>query len=83
MDESLGTDICQALDRPVVDLSEPILSVKSCPLFSAAHAQSGFVYWWGVMPFYLRKRMLEKAKAKAKKHVTFDSSEITIGAQVS
>uniref|UniRef100_A0A8C1SPP6 E3 ubiquitin-protein ligase UBR5 n=1 Tax=Cyprinus carpio TaxID=7962 RepID=A0A8C1SPP6_CYPCA len=45
---------------------ERIISLHCCALYTCAQLESS-LYWWGVVPFSQRKKMLEKARAKNKK----------------
>lgn len=62
---------------------EKIISLHVCSLYSCVRVESGEVYWWGVPPFSLRKKMLDKLKLKNKKQKNSSSSnEIQAGSQV-
>ncbi|XP_043921583.1 E3 ubiquitin-protein ligase UBR5 [Protopterus annectens] len=62
-----------------------ITSLHCCALYTCARLENS-LYWWGVVPFSQRKKMLEKARAKSKKpkSSTGISSmpNITVGTQV-
>ncbi|ELW68413.1 E3 ubiquitin-protein ligase UBR5 [Tupaia chinensis] len=45
---------------------ERIVSLHCCALYTCAQLENN-LYWWGVVPFSQRKKMLEKARAKNKK----------------
>ncbi|KAJ8394592.1 hypothetical protein AAFF_G00043950 [Aldrovandia affinis] len=64
---------------------ERVLSLHCCALYTCAQLESG-LYWWGVVPFSLRKKMLEKARAKNKKPKSSAGissiPNITVGTQV-
>uniref|UniRef100_A0A3B3RV32 Ubiquitin protein ligase E3 component n-recognin 5 n=1 Tax=Paramormyrops kingsleyae TaxID=1676925 RepID=A0A3B3RV32_9TELE len=66
-------------------LGERVISLHCCALYTCAQLES-CLYWWGVVPFNQRKKMLEKARAKNKKpkSSTGISSipNITVGTQV-
>nr|XP_039264604.1 E3 ubiquitin-protein ligase UBR5-like isoform X3 [Styela clava] len=59
-----------------------------CSLYSALFTSSGEVYWWGVLPFHLRKHILSHAQAKLKKTLASGKSkdskknEVTVGSMV-
>lgn len=44
---------------------ERIVSLHGCALYTCAQLENS-LYWWGVVPFSQRKKMLEKARAKIK-----------------
>ena len=46
--------------------SDKIVSLHTCVLFTAVRLESGSIYWWGVLPFAQRKRLLEKYTNKKK-----------------
>uniref|UniRef100_A0A8C7TF57 E3 ubiquitin-protein ligase UBR5 n=1 Tax=Oncorhynchus mykiss TaxID=8022 RepID=A0A8C7TF57_ONCMY len=64
---------------------ERILSLHCCALYTCAQLESS-LYWWGVVPFSQRKKMLEKARAKNKKPKSSAGissiPNITVGTQV-
>ncbi|KAJ8353856.1 hypothetical protein SKAU_G00214230 [Synaphobranchus kaupii] len=64
---------------------ERVVSLHCCALYTCAQLESG-LYWWGVVPFSLRKKMLEKARAKNKKPKSSAGissiPNITVGTQV-
>ncbi|XP_064596947.1 E3 ubiquitin-protein ligase UBR5-like isoform X2 [Liolophura sinensis] len=63
--------------------SERILSLHVCSLFTCARLESGALYWWGVMPFGQRKKLLEKSRCKKKKGKESGShGDITAGTVV-
>ncbi|CAJ0945378.1 unnamed protein product [Ranitomeya imitator] len=45
---------------------EKIVSLHCCALYTCAQLENN-LYWWGVVPFSQRKKMLEKARAKKQK----------------
>ncbi|XP_048881123.1 E3 ubiquitin-protein ligase UBR5-like isoform X6 [Brienomyrus brachyistius] len=45
---------------------ERILSLHCCALYTCAQLEHS-LFWWGVVPFSQRKKMLEKARAKNRK----------------
>uniref|UniRef100_A0A8C9R671 E3 ubiquitin-protein ligase UBR5 n=1 Tax=Scleropages formosus TaxID=113540 RepID=A0A8C9R671_SCLFO len=64
---------------------ERVASLHCCALYTCAQLES-CLYWWGVVPFNQRKKMLEKARAKTKKPKSSAGissiPNITVGTQV-
>ncbi|XP_057195669.1 E3 ubiquitin-protein ligase UBR5 [Triplophysa rosa] len=64
---------------------ERIVSLHCCALYTCAQLENS-LYWWGVVPFSQRKKMLEKARAKNKKPKSSAGMSsipnITVGTQV-
>ncbi|XP_066547011.1 E3 ubiquitin-protein ligase UBR5 isoform X4 [Amia ocellicauda] len=64
---------------------ERIVSLHCCALYTCAQLENS-LYWWGVVPFSQRKKMLEKARAKNKKPKSSagisSMPNITVGTQV-
>uniref|UniRef100_A0A8C2LDK8 E3 ubiquitin-protein ligase UBR5 n=1 Tax=Cricetulus griseus TaxID=10029 RepID=A0A8C2LDK8_CRIGR len=64
---------------------ERIVSLHCCSLYTCAQLENN-LYWWGVVPFSQRKKMLEKARAKNKKPKSSaglsSMPNITVGTQV-
>ncbi|XP_053571897.1 E3 ubiquitin-protein ligase UBR5 [Bombina bombina] len=64
---------------------EKIVSLHCCALYTCAQLENN-LYWWGVVPFSQRKKMLEKARAKNKKPKSnagiSSLPNITVGTQV-
>uniref|UniRef100_A0A671M338 E3 ubiquitin-protein ligase UBR5 n=1 Tax=Sinocyclocheilus anshuiensis TaxID=1608454 RepID=A0A671M338_9TELE len=64
---------------------ERIISLHCCALYTCTQLESS-LYWWGVVPFSQRKKMLEKARAKNKKPKSSAGissiPNITVGTQV-
>ncbi|XP_058868618.1 E3 ubiquitin-protein ligase UBR5 isoform X1 [Acipenser ruthenus] len=64
---------------------ERIVSLHCCALYTCAQLEN-CLYWWGVVPFSQRKKMLEKARAKNKKPKSSagisSMPNITVGTQV-
>ncbi|XP_073780761.1 E3 ubiquitin-protein ligase UBR5 isoform X29 [Danio rerio] len=64
---------------------ERIVSLHCCALYTCAQLENS-LYWWGVVPFSQRKKMLEKARAKNKKPKSSAGissiPNITVGTQV-
>uniref|UniRef100_F7AHP3 Zinc finger protein n=1 Tax=Ciona intestinalis TaxID=7719 RepID=F7AHP3_CIOIN len=42
--------------------NEKVKSLCICPLYSAVLTEAGRVYWWGILPFSQRKKLLEKSQ---------------------
>ncbi|XP_033727140.1 E3 ubiquitin-protein ligase UBR5-like isoform X1 [Pecten maximus] len=47
--------------------TDKIVSLHTCSLYTCARLESGALYWWGVMPFAQRKKLVERTKSKKKK----------------
>lgn len=47
--------------------TDKIVSLHTCSLYTCARLESSALYWWGIMPFGQRKKMLEKTKKKKSK----------------
>ncbi|XP_063307259.1 E3 ubiquitin-protein ligase UBR5 isoform X4 [Pelobates fuscus] len=64
---------------------DKIVSLHCCALYTCAQLENN-LYWWGVVPFSQRKKMLEKARAKNKKPKSSGGissmPNITVGTQV-
>ncbi|KAK6491509.1 E3 ubiquitin-protein ligase UBR5 isoform X6 [Huso huso] len=64
---------------------ERIVSLHCCAFYTCAQLEN-CLYWWGVVPFSQRKKMLEKARAKNKKPKSSagisSMPNITVGTQV-
>ncbi|KAK7885986.1 hypothetical protein WMY93_025607 [Mugilogobius chulae] len=64
---------------------ERMMSLHCCALYTCAQLENS-LYWWGVVPFSQRKKMLEKARAKNKKPKSSAGissiPNITVGTQV-
>ncbi|XP_052085872.1 E3 ubiquitin-protein ligase UBR5-like isoform X2 [Mytilus californianus] len=69
-------------------LTDKIVSLHTCSLYTCARLESGGLYWWGVMPFGQRKKMVERTRTKKKKSKdtssfsTFSSSDVMTGSLV-
>ncbi|KAK6960404.1 E3 ubiquitin-protein ligase UBR5 [Biomphalaria glabrata] len=63
--------------------SDSIVSLHTCSLYTCARLESGALYWWGVMPFAQRKKLVERSSKKKKaKESSAAASEIVAGATV-
>ncbi|XP_052003606.1 E3 ubiquitin-protein ligase UBR5 isoform X6 [Xyrauchen texanus] len=88
MDETLST-VAAKLEHGAQTFpelqGERIVSLHCCALYTCAQLESS-LYWWGVVPFSQRKKMLEKARAKNKKPKSSAGissiPNITVGTQV-
>uniref|UniRef100_H2Y8U7 UBR-type domain-containing protein n=1 Tax=Ciona savignyi TaxID=51511 RepID=H2Y8U7_CIOSA len=83
MDESVSNHT-RSLESPR-SLSESLRSEKVklltvCPLYSAVLTETGRVFWWGILPFNQRKKLLEKSQNTLLQ--TAEKTEITVGSQV-
>ena len=72
MDESLS-HVCAKLEQSATaypDLfgggGDKILSLHTCVLFTAVRTESGNIFWWGILPFQQRKKLIEKYTNKKK-----------------
>jgi E3 ubiquitin-protein ligase EDD1 len=64
---------------------EKILSLHVSSLLSCIKLDSGAIYWWGIAPYFHRKKIWEKIRAKTKKQrqtSNTSSCDIVTGAQV-
>ncbi|KAJ8321996.1 hypothetical protein KUTeg_000467 [Tegillarca granosa] len=70
IDETLNT-VATKLEHPAQTFPEfqtdKIVSLHTCSLYTCARLESGALYWWGVMPFAQRKKLVEKTKKKKSK----------------
>ena len=94
MDESVS-HVCSKLEHGATSFSnefqqnDRIASLHTCVLYTAVRLEnSGHVYWWGILPFNQRKRLLDKyankkrvdkyssssGKSSSKKHRTTSHS---------
>ena len=68
-DESVSHVTCK-LEHPATLYPEfqndKIISLHTCVLYTAVRLESGAIYWWGVLPFAQRKKLLEKHTNKKK-----------------
>ncbi|XP_076437649.1 E3 ubiquitin-protein ligase UBR5-like [Babylonia areolata] len=88
LDETLSS-VSSKLEHPAQLFAEfqtdRIAALHVCPLYTCAQLESGALYWWGVMPFSQRKKLLEKTRSRKKKtkETTANvSSEIVAGSTV-
>jgi hypothetical protein len=82
VDSVCGSKIFDAFFDPLLDIpdGESVEKLHVCPLYVAIQTTNNYLYWRGVYPFNERRKLFERSKSKMKKHVTFDTSEITPGA---
>ena len=87
LDETVDISYTIKLQTPAVNLFDPAvdsvqqLSVSN--LFSVAKLASGNIYWWGIMPYEHRVKLIDKYQSKANKLKHSQTSEITVGSYVS
>ncbi|KAL8591738.1 hypothetical protein ACOMHN_032280 [Nucella lapillus] len=88
LDESLCS-VSSRLEHPAQLFAEfqtdRVAELHVCPLYTCALLDSGALYWWGVMPFAQRKKLLEKTrsrKKKTKESTATVNSEIVAGSTV-
>lgn len=83
MDESLNA-VSSKLEQPATQFSEfssdSVASLHVCSLYTCARLQSGALYWWGVMPFAQRKKLVERSNKKKRAKETSASSGPSGGA---
>uniref|UniRef100_A0A0K2U4A3 E3 ubiquitin-protein ligase UBR5 n=1 Tax=Lepeophtheirus salmonis TaxID=72036 RepID=A0A0K2U4A3_LEPSM len=67
MDESVA-HVCSKLEQPAYYHSEfhneKIISLHTCILYTVVRMESGALYWWGILPFNQRKKLLDKYSNK-------------------
>ncbi|XP_059176788.1 E3 ubiquitin-protein ligase UBR5-like isoform X3 [Physella acuta] len=85
LDESLNS-VSAKLEHSAQQFSEfqsdGVVSLHTCNLYTCARLVSGALYWWGVMPFAQRKKLVERSSKKKKAKETSTASEIVAGATV-
>ncbi|XP_077989768.1 E3 ubiquitin-protein ligase UBR5-like [Glandiceps talaboti] len=88
VDESLSV-IAPKLEQPAQLFPEfqtdKIVALYNCSLYTCARLESGALYWWGVLPFIQRKKLLEKSRNKAnlrKPKLVNQKAHIVAGTQV-
>lgn len=85
VDETLSS-IASKLEHATQGFSEfsgdKVVAIHTCSLYTCAQMSSGALYWWGVLPFEQRKKLLEKARARARRNRTTFTSCIVRGVQV-
>jgi hypothetical protein len=64
-------------------LNERIVEMSTCNLFTLIRMSSGTLYWWGIMPYELRAKAIDKYQSKAHKSKSCSSSDFTLGSVVS
>ncbi len=81
MDECLS-HVCGKLEHPATLYgefqSDRVSSLHTCVLYTGVRLESGAFYWWGILPFGQRKKMLEKYSNK--KRMVGSSAGSTPGA---
>jgi len=84
VDSVCGSKIFDAFFDPLLDIpdGESVEKLHVCPLYVAIQTTNNYLYWRGVYPFNERRKLFERSKSKMKKHVTFDTSEITPGSGI-
>jgi E3 ubiquitin-protein ligase EDD1 len=87
LDETVDISYTIKLQTPALSLYDPLvdsiqqLSVSN--LFTVAKLSSGNMYWWGVMPYEHRCKLIEKYQSKAHKLKTVQTNDLTVGSYVS
>lgn len=84
MDVSCGKKVSEIFFEPLIDLPDPesVEKLHVSPLFSVVQTSNDRLYWRGAYPYNERRKLFEKARAKVRKHVTFETNEITEGSEV-
>ncbi|XP_078331394.1 E3 ubiquitin-protein ligase UBR5-like isoform X2 [Crassostrea virginica] len=84
VDDTLNS-VASRLEHPAQTFpefqSDRIVSLHTCSLYTCTRLESSALYWWGIMPFGQRKKMLEKTKKKKTKDGSV-SSELAAGSLV-
>jgi E3 ubiquitin-protein ligase EDD1 len=56
--------VCSRLEHAASLFSEfgenKIVSLHTCVLYTAVRLEAGTIFWWGVLPFGQRKKLLER-----------------------
>ncbi|GFS00247.1 ubiquitin protein ligase E3 component n-recognin 5 [Elysia marginata] len=77
LDESLNA-VSGKLEQPATQFAEfssdSVASLHVCSLYTCARLESGALYWWGVMPFAQRKKLVERSNKKKRAKETSASS---------
>ncbi len=77
MDESLS-HVCGKLEQPATLYSEfqgdRVATLHTCVLYTGVRMESGNFFWWGILPFGQRKKMLEKYTNKKRQAGVTSSS---------
>jgi E3 ubiquitin-protein ligase EDD1 len=83
MDESLS-HVCGKLEQQATLYSEfqndRVATLHTCVLYTGVRMESGNFYWWGILPFGQRKRMLEKYTNKKRLAGGGNSSSVNVTA---
>ncbi|CAB3359067.1 Hypothetical predicted protein [Cloeon dipterum] len=92
MDEALGHSVALRLEHAATNFpgelpaDYKINNIYVCSLCTVARLETGAFYWWGVLPFYQRKKLWDRHRAKTKKSKSSGSSshstDIVAGSQV-
>ncbi|KAI0232893.1 E3 ubiquitin-protein ligase UBR5 [Lamellibrachia satsuma] len=65
--------------------TDKVVSLHTCTLYTCARLESGALYWWGVMPFSQRKKLVDRIRSKGRKGRSGDNKgtpEVVTGSQV-
>ncbi|GFO10305.1 E3 ubiquitin-protein ligase ubr5 [Plakobranchus ocellatus] len=77
LDESLSS-VSGKLEQQAMQFAEfssdSVASLHVCSLYTCARLESGALYWWGVMPFAQRKKLVERSNKKKRAKETSTSS---------
>jgi E3 ubiquitin-protein ligase EDD1 len=85
IDESLGTQVNLKLQHSLQEFpSVHILDIQTSPLYTIFRTDTNDLYWYGLLPYKPRKKLLERLKDKTRhKHRTNSQQQIiNIGCSV-
>ncbi|CAG0903813.1 unnamed protein product, partial [Cyprideis torosa] len=72
-----------ATAHPELTTEEDLITeLKISPLFTCARLASGELFWWGVLPYTQRRRLIDRCRSRLKKHHFSSANEVVIGASV-
>ncbi len=87
LDETVDISFTAKLQTPALYLFDPavdtIQQLSESNLFTVAKLASGSIFWWGIMPYEHRVKLIEKYQSKAHKLKLTQSNDITVGSYVS
>lgn len=69
--------------RALSPVRDTIVQMSTSCLFTVIRMSSGGLYWWGVMPYELRAKLVDKFQAKSQKARSNSANEISVGSYVS
>jgi len=73
----------QSAAQPFIsaELTDKIVDMSTCNLFTVVRMSSGACYWWGIMPYEYRAKAVDKYLAKTQKSKSIN--DIVMGSYVS